>query len=40
MTLFVRVVPARDSVFARALDRWCGSLPDAATLRLLADARV
>lgn len=40
MTLFARVVPARDSVFARTLDRWCGSLPDAATLRLLADARV
>jgi uncharacterized protein (DUF1810 family) len=36
MTLFEAAAPSGDSVFARALEHWCGGARDAGTLRLLA----
>lgn len=37
MTLFDAVAPAGPSLFAAALDTWCGSDRDAATLAILGD---
>jgi len=37
MTLFEKAANAPDSVFAQALDHWCGGDRDSATLDLLSD---